>query len=86
MGSLFFFGAFLKVAVVRFSSFALHIFPPQSHESHERPNFSHAVVMYEQKDPGDCKPMAGVSGESFPMLIVEQECYAWMVYFSFYFG
>uniref|UniRef100_I1QDZ9 CW-type domain-containing protein n=1 Tax=Oryza glaberrima TaxID=4538 RepID=I1QDZ9_ORYGL len=50
-----------RVAVVRFSSFALHIFPPQSHESHERPNFSHAVVMYEQKDPGDCKPMAGVS-------------------------
>uniref|UniRef100_A0A0E0C932 CW-type domain-containing protein n=1 Tax=Oryza meridionalis TaxID=40149 RepID=A0A0E0C932_9ORYZ len=47
-----------RVAVVRFSSFALHIFPPQSDE---RPNFSHAVVMYEQKDPGDCKPMAGVS-------------------------
>uniref|UniRef100_J3MFY0 CW-type domain-containing protein n=1 Tax=Oryza brachyantha TaxID=4533 RepID=J3MFY0_ORYBR len=47
-----------RVAVVSFSSFALHIFPPQSHEL---PNFSHAVVMYEQKDPGDSKPMSGVS-------------------------
>uniref|UniRef100_A0A0D9WS76 CW-type domain-containing protein n=1 Tax=Leersia perrieri TaxID=77586 RepID=A0A0D9WS76_9ORYZ len=49
-----------RVAVVKFSSFTLHILPPQSHE---RLNLSHAVIMYEtgQNDPGGRKQMAGIS-------------------------
>ncbi|KAL6873478.1 hypothetical protein ACP4OV_013560 [Aristida adscensionis] len=49
-----------KAAIVRFGSSTFHILAPQSNE---RPNFSHAVVMYErgQNDPEDCKQMEGTS-------------------------
>lgn len=51
---------FWKAGIVRFGSFTFHILAPQSHE---RPNFSHAVAMYEtgQKDLVDCKQMAGIA-------------------------
>ncbi|XP_062234172.1 uncharacterized protein LOC133931336 [Phragmites australis] len=49
-----------KAAIVRFGTSTFYILAPQSDE---RPNFSHAVIMYEheQNGPEDCKQMEGTS-------------------------
>uniref|UniRef100_A0A0A9DMR8 CW-type domain-containing protein n=1 Tax=Arundo donax TaxID=35708 RepID=A0A0A9DMR8_ARUDO len=49
-----------KAGIVRCGSSTFHILAPQPDE---RPNFPHAVLMYEcgQNGPGDCKQMSGLS-------------------------
>jgi hypothetical protein len=52
-----------------------HILAPQSHE---HPNYSHAVILYntEQKDRGVRKTMAGIFDEIFAKLLLRHYCFA----------
>uniref|UniRef100_A0A3B6TVM2 CW-type domain-containing protein n=1 Tax=Triticum aestivum TaxID=4565 RepID=A0A3B6TVM2_WHEAT len=52
-----------KAGIVRHGSFTFHILPAQSEE---RPNYSHAVILYEteRKDPVICKRRTGISEKS----------------------
>ncbi|XP_037460145.1 MORC family CW-type zinc finger protein 3-like isoform X3 [Triticum dicoccoides] len=52
-----------RAGIVRHGSFTFHILPAQSEE---RPNYSHAVILYEteRKDPVICKRRTGISEKS----------------------
>uniref|UniRef100_A0A8R7V978 CW-type domain-containing protein n=2 Tax=Triticum urartu TaxID=4572 RepID=A0A8R7V978_TRIUA len=52
-----------RAGIVRHGSFTFHILPDQSEE---RPNYSHAVILYEteRKDPVICKRRTGISEKS----------------------